>query len=128
MLAPNVHSIDGSSSTAIKLSDLRTIIRFPVANLVCGGGGGGGGKMFVLGECVSWRVKGTIASVCLCIYACIIQDYSREHAGVKRHLSVCPSGDDLTLVRTVAHSTEHGIGKDDLAPYKPPAKRDKQGW
>lgn len=67
MLAPNVHSIDGSSSTAIKLSDLRTIICFPVANLVCGGGGGGGGggKMFVLGECVSWRVKGTIASVCV---------------------------------------------------------------
>ena len=125
MLAPNVHSIDGSSSTAIKLSDLRTIIRFPVANLVCGGGGGG---KFFLGECVSWRVKGTIASVCIggCIYACITRLYSGEHAGVKRHLSVCPSGDDLTLVRTVAHSTEHGIGKDDLAPYKPPAKRGKQ--
>ena len=37
MLAPNVHSIDGSNPTAIKLSDLRTIICFPVANLVCGG-------------------------------------------------------------------------------------------
>ena len=127
MLAPNVHSIDGSSSTAIKLSDLRAIIRLPVTNLVvCRGGGGR--KMFVLGECVSWRVKGTIASVCVggCIYACITRLYSGEHAGVKRHLSVCPSGDDLTLVRTVAHSTEHGIGKDDLAPYKPPAKRGKQ--
>ena len=64
--------------------------------------------------------------VYLCMYYKAI--YSKEHAGVKRHLSVCPSGDDLTLVRTVAHSTEHGIGKDDLAPYKPPAKRDKQGW
>ena len=42
------------------------------------------------------------------------------------HLSVCPSGDDLALVRTVAHCTEHGIGKDDLAPYKPPVKRDEQ--
>jgi len=37
LLAPNVHSIDGSNPTAVKLSYLRTIIRFPVANLVCGG-------------------------------------------------------------------------------------------
>ena len=43
MLSPNVHSIYGCTPTAIKLSDLRTIIRLPVANLVCGGGGGGGG-------------------------------------------------------------------------------------
>ena len=45
---------------------------------------------------------------------------------MKRYLSVCASGDDLALIRTVAHSTEHGIGKDDLASYKPPAKGDRQ--
>lgn len=44
---------------------------------------------------------------------------------MKRYLSVCASGDDLALIRMVAHSTEHGIGKDDLASYKPPAKGDK---
>ena len=55
MLPPNVHSIDGSNPTAIKLSYLRTIISFPVANLVCvwgggegGGGGGGGGGVSVV--------------------------------------------------------------------------------
>lgn len=57
----------------------------------------------------------------LCMY--YTQD---DNAGVMGHLSVCPSGDDLALVRTVAHCTEHGIGKDDLAPYKPPVKRDEQ--
>ena len=40
MLSPNIHSIYGCTPTAIKLSDLRTIIRLPVANLVCGGVGG----------------------------------------------------------------------------------------
>ena len=41
---------------------------------------------------------------------------------MKQYLSVCASSDDLALIRTVAHSTEHSVGKDDLTSYKPPAK------
>ena len=44
---------------------------------------------------------------------------------MKQYLSVCASSDDLALIRTVAHSTEHSVGKDDLTSYKPPAKGDE---
>lgn len=50
--------------------------------------------------------------------------YCRQNLGVA-HLPVGPCSDDLTLVRTVADSTEHCVGKDHLAANIAPAEKNR---
>ena len=67
-----IHPVDGLGLAPIELPDLRSIVRFPVANL-----------------------------------------------------SIRTTSDDLTLVRPIAHCTEHCVGKDHLTTNKTPGEREK---